>query len=67
MAAVKETGIPKRVDWPVAPGDADAWLPVVPDQSDINATDAVMETIEESDVDSRFVPDWPEESFRNAA
>ena len=66
MAAV--TGrIPKCVDWPLVRSDADVGLPVVPDQSDVTATDAVMETIEESDVDARFVPDWSDESVRNAA
>jgi len=67
MAAVTDTAIPRRVDWPVAPGDAGARLPVVPEHVDVTATDAVMEAIEESDADARFVPDWADESLRNAA
>ncbi|HEY3554604.1 MAG TPA: hypothetical protein VGL67_05815 [Casimicrobiaceae bacterium] len=55
------------MDWPLAPGDPDAWLPVMPDHADVTAADAVIESIEESDADARFVPDWSDESFRNAA
>jgi hypothetical protein len=41
-------------------------MPVMPDHADL-ATDALIEAIEESDADARFVPDWSDESFRNAA
>ncbi|HET9670482.1 MAG TPA: hypothetical protein VFQ93_12825 [Casimicrobiaceae bacterium] len=67
MAAVTGTGMQRRVDWPVAPGDPDAWLPVMPDHADVTSADAVIESIEESDVDARFVPDWSDESFLDAA
>ena len=67
MAAVTGTGMQKRVDWPLAPGDPDAWLPVMPDHADVTAVGAVFESIEESDAHARFVPVWSDGPVRNAA
>ena len=66
MAATTGPGVQRRIDWPVAPSDPDAWLPVLPDRSDI-AADDLMEAIEDAEVDVRFVPDWTDEPIRNAA
>lgn len=35
--------------------------------ADVHLADELLEWIEESDDDVRFVPDWADESFRNAA
>jgi len=67
MAAVTGTGIERHLDWPLAPGNPDAWLPVMPDSADVTAVDSVIESIEESDVDARFVPDWSDEGWQHAA
>ena len=66
MAGLASGGTPRQIDYPVVPCDPGAWFPTPVTKDDRNA-DALLEWIEDSDVDARFVPDWSDESFRNAA
>lgn len=73
MARLTETGAPRYLDLPLVPGELD--LPLVPGElaawwqaaeQDLHA-DALLEWIEDCDIEARFVPDWTDESFKNAA
>jgi len=64
MARLSETGPRRQVESPVVPGELGAWCRAA--EEDLRA-DALLEWIEESDIDARFVPDWTDESFRDAA
>jgi hypothetical protein len=55
----------RHIDWPVNAGDSCPWPATnMPDDRD---ADALLEWIEDCDVPARFVPDWSDESIRNAA
>ena len=48
-------------------GEFDALLETNFTPPDVQRADELLEWIEESDVSVRFVPDWADETFRNAA
>jgi hypothetical protein len=54
----------RYIDWPANPTDSYAW-PLIDTPED--RADALIDWIEDWDVPTRFVPDWSDESFRNAA
>jgi hypothetical protein len=51
----------------IARSEFDALLATGDTPSETHRADELLEWIEESDVAVRFVPDWADESFRNAA
>ena len=50
-----------------APGEFDALLATDIESSEALRADELLEWIEDSDVGVRFVPDWADTTFRNAA
>jgi hypothetical protein len=62
MARLSETGPRRHVETPL--GELGAWCQAA--EQDLRA-DALLEWIEDCDCDARLVPDWSDESFRDAA
>lgn len=55
----------RHIDWPATPGDPCAF-PLM-DTPEDHAADALIDWIEDCEVPARFIPDWGDESIRNAA
>ena len=56
----------KRVDWPGMLDECIAWQ-ATPGTPDEQGACALLDFIEDCEVPSRFVPDWGDESVKNAA
>jgi hypothetical protein len=52
---------------PVAPAEFEALLAASLTTSEARRADELLEWIEDYEACARFVPDWADESFRNAA
>jgi hypothetical protein len=66
MAGTASGATSRHIDYPVVPSDPGAWFPT-PCTKDDRSADALLEWIEDGDVDARFVPDWSDDSVKNAA
>ena len=56
----------KRVDWPGMLDERIAWQ-ATPGTPDEQRASAMLDFIEDCEVPYRFVPDWGDESVKNAA